>query len=192
MLFLVPAPPVADCTIMVRLPPRRSDSPTPSTINSSADECSWDQCPLDETNARGSDESPCRNYHPVTFPRDWHLPCDEALGSSEFPAKPAVTEWGGVDEMGPWLRVRDTDRLLLCDRTVHWSSECPVIPSRTFRLTQCYCVDKLHRCFHYDVDDTFCLHVNSRCSENVDIVTGWIWPVVVMCRWCCPFPERPS
>ena len=36
---------------------------------------------------------------------------------------------------------------------------------------------------HYDVDDNFCLHVNSRCSENVDIAAGWTWPVVVMCRW---------
>ena len=41
-------------------------------------------------------------------------------------------------------------------------------------LTLCYCVGKLHRCFHYDVD----MHM------------GWIWPVVIMCRWCCPFSER--
>ena len=53
--------------------------------------------------------------------------------------------------MGPWLRVKDTDRLLLCDRTVHWSPECPLLSGRSFRLTQCYCADKLHRCFHYDV-----------------------------------------
>ena len=63
-LFLVSAPRVAYGTIMVRLPPRRSESPTPSTINSSADGSSWDQCPLGETDARGSDESPCQAYHP--------------------------------------------------------------------------------------------------------------------------------
>ena len=107
----------------------------------------------------------------------------------EFPVKPVVAEWGGVDVMGPWLRVRDTDRLLLCERTVHWSAACPFLQRGAFSLTPCYCVDKLHKCFHYDVDDNFCLHVNSRCSENVDIAAGWIWPVVVMCRWCCPFPE---
>ena len=73
------------------------------------DGSSLDQCPLDETNA----------LHPVTFPRDGHLPHDGALGSSEFPAKPAVTEWRGLDEMEPWLRVRDADCLLQCDRTVH-------------------------------------------------------------------------
>ena len=130
---------------------------------------------LSETDARGSDESPCRAYHPMTFPRDGHLPCSDAIGSGEFPAKPAVTVWGGVDEMGPWLRVRDTDCLLLCDRTVHWSSACPLIPGRSFRLMQCYCVDKLHRCFHYDVDDTFCLHGNSRCSaaKTWTLRQGW-------------------
>ena len=159
---------------------------------SSAYESSWDPLLLSETDARGSDESPCRAYHPMTFPRDGHVPSDDAIGSDEFPAKPAVTAWGGVDEMGPWLRVRDTDSLLYCDRTVHWSPECPLLSGRSFRLTQCYCADKLHRCFHYDVDDTFCLHGNSRCNENVDIATGVVWPVVVMCRWCCPFPERSS
>ena len=106
---------------MASLPSSEAATPPPSTVHSSVYESSWDPLLLSETDARGSDESPCRAYHPMTFPRDGHLPSNDATGSDEFPAKPAVTEWGGVDEMGPWLRVKDTDRLLLCDRTVHWS-----------------------------------------------------------------------
>ena len=161
------------------------------TVHSSEYESSWDPLLLSETDARGSDECPCRAYHPLTFPRDGHLPSHDATGSDEFPVKPVVTEWEGLDEMGPWLRVKDTDRLLLGDRTVHWSPDCPFLSGRSFGLTQCYCADKLHKCFHYDVDDNFCLHGNSRCHENVDVVAGVVWPVVVMCRWCCPFPVSP-
>ena len=43
---------------------------------------------------------------------------------------------------------------------------------------------------HYDVDSDFVLHSNCRCSENVDVATNKVWPVVIMCRRCSPFPER--
>ena len=154
------------------LSPSESDvSRATSTLDSSVAASTLDMGSLTETNASGSDGSPCRSFHLVTFPQDGHLPHEGALSSGEFPAKPVVAECGGV---GPWLRVRDTDRLLLCDRTVHWSAECPFLQRATFSLTLCYCVDKLHKCFHCDVDDNFSLHVNSRCSENVDIAAGWI------------------
>ena len=78
---------------LLRSPSRLSDSRASSTLNSSVDASSFDQFPLEETTARGSDDFPCRVFHPVTFPRDGHVPHDGALGSSEFPAKPAVTEW---------------------------------------------------------------------------------------------------
>ena len=182
---------IKDLISMASLPASEAATPLPSTVHSSVYESSWDPLLLSETDARGSDESPCRAYHPMTFPRDGHLPSHDATGSDEFPAKSVVTEWEGLDEMGPWLRVKDTDRLLLGDRTVHWSPDCPFLSSRSFCLTQCYCADKLHKCFHYDVDDNFCLHGNSRCHENVDVAAGVVWPVVVMCRWCCPFPVSP-
>ena len=150
-----------------------------------------DHGPLAETVARGSDDSPCRAYYPLTHPRDGHEPHDGALSSGEFPPKLDVPERGGVDDMGTWLRIRPTDSLILARRMVHMSTRCPFLSRASSSLTLCYCVDKLHRCFHYDVDDNYCLHVNSRCSENVGMHTGWIWPVVIMCRWCCPFPERP-
>lgn len=121
-------------------------------------------------------------------PRDGHEPSDEAAGSNEFPSKRAVVEWGGVDEMGPWLRPRVEDTFLLSQQTVHMNPGCPLITRGAFQLCTCYCVDKLHRCFHYDVDNNFFLHTNRRCSENVDIATGQVWPVVV-CRRCCSFPE---
>ena len=162
------------------LPASDAATPPPSTVHSSEYESSWDPLLLSETGASGSDDSPCR-----------HLPSHDATGSDEFPAKPVVTEWEGLDEMGPWLRVKDTDRLLLGNRTVHWSPDCPFLSGRSFGLTQCYCADKLHKCFHYDVDDNFCLHGNSRCHGNVDVVAGVVWPVVVMCRRCCPFPVSP-
>ena len=182
---------IKDLINMASLPASEAATPPPSTVHSSVYESSSDPLLLSETDARGSDESPCRAYHPMTFPRDGHLPSHDATGSDEFPAKSVVTEWEGLDEMGPWLRVKDTDRLLLGDRTVHWSPDCPFLSSRSFCLTQCYCADKLHKCFHYDVDDNFCLHGNSRCHENVDVAAGVVWPVVVMCRWCCPFPVSP-
>ena len=163
-----------------------------STLDSSDVASISDPGPLEETAARGSADSPCRAFHPLTHPRDGREPHDEALSSGEFPTKPEVIEWGGVDEMGPWLRVHSTDSLLLSRRMVHMSTGCPFLSSASSSLTLCYCVDKLHRCFHYDVDDHYCLHANSRCSENVDMHTGWIWPVVIMCRWCCPFRERPQ
>ena len=64
---------------------------------------------------------------PFDLPTRWALPSHDATGSDEFPAKPVVTAWEGLDEMGPWLRVKDTDRLLLSDRTVHWSPDCPFV-----------------------------------------------------------------
>ena len=91
--------------------------------------------------------------------------------------------------MGPWLRLRSEDVVHLSQRTIHMNPECSLITRGTFRLDLCYCVDKLHRCFHYEVDNNFCLHASSRCSENVDIATGQNWPAVVMRRRCCPFPE---
>ncbi len=95
---------------------------------------------------------------------------------------------GGVDVMGPWLRLRSEDVLHLLQRIIHMNPECSLITRIPFRLDPCYCVDKLHKRFHYEVDDNFCLHAGSRCSENVDIATGEHWPAVVMCRQCCPFP----
>ena len=72
---------------------------------------------------------------------------------------------------------------------IHTDSLCN-ITRRTYPLRLCYCVTKLHRCFHYDVDSDFVLHSNCRCSENVDVATDKFWPVVTMCRRCSPFPER--
>ena len=111
---------------MASLPSSEAATPPPSTVHSSVYQSSWDPLLLSETDARGSDEPP---YHPMTFPRDGHLPSNDATGSAEFPTKSAVTEWGGVDEMGPWLRAKETDRLLLCDHTVHWSPDCPQVCS---------------------------------------------------------------
>ena len=77
---------------------------------------------------------------------------------------------------------------------VYLSFECyhvgyTVPVARVTSLRMCYCVTKLHRCFHYDVDSDFVLHSNCRCSENVDVATDKFWPVVTMCRRCSPFAE---
>ena len=53
-----------------------------------------------------------------------------------FPVKPVVAEWKGVDEMESWLRVRDTDSLLLSERTVHLSSVCPFLKRGAFSLSR--------------------------------------------------------
>ena len=127
----------------------------------------------------------------VNFPRDGHAPSDCASGSDAFPPKSSAAARSGTDEaMGPWLCPQDGDVLLLAHLTVHMDPECLLITRRTYSLRMCYCVTKLHRCFHYDVDSDFVLHSNCRCSENVDVATDKFWPVVTMCRRCSPFPER--
>ena len=134
----------------------------------------------------------CRAIRLVNFPRDGHAPSDCASGSDAFPPKSSGAARSGIDEaMGPWLCPQEGDVLLLAHLTVHMDPECLLIISRrTYPLRMCYCVTKLHRCFHYDVDSDFVLHSNCRCSENVDVATDKYWPVVTMCRLCSPFPER--
>ena len=135
--------------------------------------------------------SPCRAVRLVNFPSDGHAPCACATGSDTFPPKSSGAVRSGIDEaMGPWLCPQEGDVLLLAQQTVHMDSECLLITRRTYPLQMCYCVTKLHRCFHYDVDSDFVLHSNCRCSENVDVDTDKVWPVVIMCRRCFPFPER--
>ena len=147
-----------------------------------------DQEVLEETDARGSKDSPCRAVHLLTFPRDGQEPHKGALGSSDFPPKEEVTSPVGTDVMGPWVRLQANDVLHLCRDIVHMNPACSIISHTPYCLTSCYCVDKLHKRFHYEVDTNFCLHMSSWCNENVDHVTGERWPAVVMCRHCCPFP----
>ena len=162
-----------------------------STLASNWSEGSSVQGPTDETFARGSSESPRRAVRLVNFPRDGHAPCACATGSDAFPPKSSGAVRSGIDEaMGPWLCPQEGEVLLLAQQTVHMDPECLLINRRTYPLQMCYCVTKLHRCFHYDVDSNFVLHSNCRCSENVDEATDKVWPVVIMCRRCSPFPER--
>ena len=58
------------------------------------------------------------------------------------------------------------------------AAECALITRRTYPLRMCYCVTKLHRCFHYEVDSDLVLHSNCRCSKNVDVATDKFWLVV--------------
>ena len=120
------------------------DSDATSTLDSSEVASASDPGPLTETAARGSADLPCRAFYALTHPRGGHVPHDEALSSGEFPAKCEVIEWGGVDEMGPWLRARSTDSLLLSRRMVHMSilgvHSFPVGPPRSHfatALTSC-------------------------------------------------------
>ncbi len=152
--------------------PPSMDSHATSTLASNASDGSFAQEPLEETYARRSKEAPCRAFHPLTFPRDGHNPSDEAAGSDEFPPKRTEAVWDGIDEMGPWRRPRAEEALLLAQQTVHMNPGCLLITRGTFQLSTCYCVDKLHRCFHYDVDSDFVLHTNRRCSENADVEPG--------------------
>ena len=111
--------------------------------------------------------------------------------SDAFPPKSSAAARSRIDEaMGPWLCPQEGDVLLLAHLTVHMDPECLLITRRTYPLRMCYCVTKLHRCFHCDVDSGFVLHSNCRCSENVDVATDKFWPVVTMCRRppVLPFP----
>ena len=125
---------LAACAEMVDSPSEWSSSNETSTVQSSDDGNSDFQGVLAETHATGSEDFPCRAYHPLTFPRDRHEPHDGALGSNEFPAKPEVTVWGGVDALGPWLRARESDILVLGNCTVHWTAQCSLLRGRPFPL----------------------------------------------------------
>ena len=86
---------------MLRSASGSDDSRASSTLASSVAASTLDRGPLGETTSSGSDDSPCRSFHPMTFSRDGHQPHADALSSGEFPVKPVVAEWGGVDVMGP-------------------------------------------------------------------------------------------
>ena len=121
------------------------ESHATSTLASNSSEGSFVHGPAEETSARGSSESPCRAFHPLNFPRDGHEPCADATGSDDFPPKSSGTARSGIDEaMGPWLRPRVGDMLLLAQQTVHMNRDCLLINRRTYLLRMCYCVDKLH------------------------------------------------
>ena len=135
-----------------------------------------DQGVLEETDASGSKDSPCRAFHPLTFPRDGHEPHHGALGSRDFPLKQDDTSPVGTDVSGPWVRLQANEVLHLSRHIVHMNPACSIISHTPYCLTSCYCVDKLHKRFHYEVDTNFCFHVSSWCSENVDHATGERWP----------------
>ena len=87
------------CTDLMLEPRVHSDGSEATSILDSSDAASIsDHGPLAETAARGSDDSPCRAYYPLTHPRDGHEPHDGALSSGEFPPKLAAAEmwmtWG--------------------------------------------------------------------------------------------------
>ena len=125
------------------------------------------QGPTDETLARGSSESPCRAVRLVNFPRDGHAPGVCATGSDVFPPRSSGTARSGIDEaMGPWLCPQEGDVLLLAQQTVHMDPECLLITRRTYPLQMCYCVTKLHRCFHYDVDSV-CFFLIAGCNGSL-------------------------
>ena len=98
------------------------------SANESPDAASYSDLsgfPLEETAAPGSEDVPCRAFHPTTHLRDGHAASDCALGWNEFPPKPLATEAAGVDEMGPWIRLQPDDRLFLHHRVVHMAASCP-------------------------------------------------------------------
>ena len=54
------------------------ESEVTSTLGSSDVAGTSDPGPLEETAARGSGDSPCRAFYPLTHPRDGHEPHAEA------------------------------------------------------------------------------------------------------------------
>ena len=110
----------------------RYESRTPLLLASDSSDGSFAQGPAEETSARGSLECPCRAFHPLNFPRDGHEPCADSTGSNEFPSKRSVTARCGIDEtIGPWLRPRVEDTLLLAQQTVHMNPDCLLIAGGT-------------------------------------------------------------
>ena len=63
----------------------------------------------------GSKDSPCRAFHPLTFPRDGHEPYHGALGSQDFPLKQEDMGQSGSQRSAPSLSANCSHESFLLD-----------------------------------------------------------------------------
>ncbi len=89
--------------------------------------------------------------HAGRFTRSLFHAMDVSLASKQQDRMNSRPDATRQRAMGPWLRPREEDTLLLARQTVHMNLDCLLITGHAFPLSACYCVDKLHRCLFCSV-----------------------------------------
>ena len=115
-----------------------------------------DEVHLEETDASGSRDSPCRAVFLRPLPK--LPPHVGALSSNELPAKPARRPTEGHDQMGEWIQP-SPDSCVYCYRNaIHLTPLCDAFPLEGIPVSLCYCIGKIYKKMHYMVGYDGCLH----------------------------------
>ena len=121
-----------------------------------------DEVHLDETDASGSRDFPCRAVFLRPLPK---LPPHEgALSSNELPAKPTRRPTEGHDQMGEWIQPSPDSCVYWYRNAIHLTPLCDAFPLEGIPVSLCYCIGKLYKKMHYMVGYDGCLHEACGCS----------------------------
>ena len=145
--------------------------------------------PLEETDASGSNDNPCRSVrlcpHPVVPPHAG------ALSSHEFPPKTTMPPCEGHDEMGPWILLSPDSWVYYSRNAIHLTSLCDALPLEGIPAPLCYCISKIYKKMHYMIGYDGCLHEACGCSLDCPPVYNpmHLRPSMVrVCRACFSIP----
>ena len=129
-----------------------------------------DDVHLEETDASGSNDTPCRSVrlcpHPVVPPHAG------ALSSHEFPPKATIPPCDGHDEMGPWIQLSPDSWVYYCRNAIHLTSLCDALPLEGTPAPLCYCISKIYKKMHYMIGYDGCLHEACGCSLDCPPVSN--------------------
>ena len=156
---------------------------------SSRDEQMTDEVHLEETDARGSGDYPCRAVFLRPLPK---LPPQVgALSSNELPAKLTRRPTEGHDQMGEWIQP-SPDSCVYSDRNaIHLTPLCDAFPLEGIPVSLCYCIGKIYKKMHYMVGYDGCLHEACGCSLDSPPVSHPLHlrpSMVRVCRACFSLP----
>ena len=102
-----------------------------------------DEVHLEETDASGSRDSPCRAVFLRPLPK---LPPHEgALSSNELPAKPTRRPTEGHDQMGEWIQPSPDSRVYCYRNAIHLTPLCDAFPLEGIPVSLCYCIGKIYK-----------------------------------------------
>ena len=148
-----------------------------------------DEVHLEETDASGSRDSPCRAVFLRPLPK--LPPHVGALSSNELPAKPTRRPTEGHDQMGEWIQP-SPDSCVYCYRNaIHLTPLCDAFPLEGIPVSLCYCIGKIYKKMHYMVGYDGCLH--EACGRSLDSPPVYnplhLRPSMVrVCRACFSLP----
>ena len=148
-----------------------------------------DEVHLDETDARGPRDFPCRTVFPRPLPK--LPPYEGALSSNELPAKPTRRPTEGHDQMGEWIQPSPDSCVHWYQNAIHLTPLCDAFPLEGIPVSLCYCIGKLYKKIHYMVGYDGCLH--EACGCSLDSPPAYnpmhLRPSIVrVCRACFSLP----